>query len=191
MTKRVQIAADNITVSNVASIDGSSPAGSGTFMDVADGVLVAPYWTWNGSLVSPVFAFGAGPVITPMFAPLMGTLTQLFVLNGANMNATADQAFAQLFPFSKYVVDFVVVTNASASLTTSSGGIYTAASKGGTAIIPSSQVYSGLQSAQDRIDPTPTIAGQQLLSQSGVYLSLTTPQGSAATADLFIMGVAG
>lgn len=191
MTKRVQIATDNITVANVSALDGSSPAGSGVFMDVADSTAVAPYWTWNGNLVSPVFSFGAAPVLVSPFAPLMGTLTQLFVLNAANMNSTADQQFNQMFPFSKYVVSFVVAANPTASITTAAGGIYTAASKGGSAIIPASQVYSGLKTASDAINPQVATSGQELLSQSGVYLSLTTPQGSAATADLFIMGVAG
>lgn len=144
--------------------------------------------------LAAIATFYAGSVIPPPIltnAPIMGSLTQLFVLNGANMNSTADQAFTQQFQFSKYVVSFVVAANPSLSLTTAAGGIYTGASKGGSAIIPASQVYSGLKTASDAINPQVATAGQQLLSQSGVYLSLTTPQGAAATADLFIMGVAG
>ena len=146
-----------------------------------------------GQLAS-IAAFYAASVIPPPFmssAPVLGSLTQLFVLNGANMNTAADQAFTQMFQFGKYVVSFVVVANASLSLTAAAGGVYTAASKGGTAIIPASQVYAGLKTGADAINPQMAVAGQQLLSQSGVYLSLTTPQGAAATADLFIMGVAG
>lgn len=149
----------------------------------------------NGAAqLAAIAAFYAGQVTPPPIlttAPILGTLTQLFVLSGANMNTTADQVFVQQFQFSKYVVSFVVAANPSISLTAAAGGIYTGASKGGSAIILASQVYSGLKTASDAINPQVATAGQQLLSQSGVYLSLTTPQGAAATADLFIMGIAG
>lgn len=61
--KRVIIASDGVTVANVAKLSGQSPAGVGVFVDVADNIQVAPFWTWNGSTSSPVFAFGMAPFV--------------------------------------------------------------------------------------------------------------------------------
>lgn len=112
----------------------------------------------------------------------------LFVLTGANMNTTADQLFTQIGQFSSYEIDRIKATNASISLTTAAGGIYNAASKGGTAIVAAGQAYSGLTTAVK--DVALTIANTDLRSVITLYLSLTTGQGSAATADIYIWGTA-
>lgn len=103
----------------------------------------------------------------------------------ANMNSTADQLIAIGSP--KYYIDKVVVTNASISLTLSVGGIYTAASKGGTQVIGSTQVFSGLTASSKIVLLTSLVAGD-VLTGSQLYLSLTTAQGSAATADIYLYG---
>lgn len=50
------------------------------------------------------FSNGPGP---------LGANRTLWTLLGANLASTADQAFSQAFPFSKFVLDKIVVTNAS------------------------------------------------------------------------------
>ena len=111
-------------------------------------------------------------------------------LIGANMNTTADQAFsmtqyAQLNPSR---ISKITATNASVSLTTAVGGIYPAAAKGGTAAVANSQVYSALTTAAIALDLT-LAAGTVVYSKGGqLYLSLTSPQGAAATADLYVWG---
>jgi hypothetical protein len=111
-------------------------------------------------------------------------------LIGANMNVTTDQAIAISVPSVAWVIQGIYVSNPSVSLTTSAGGIYTAASKGGTAIVDSSQAYSGLTShtantAGNFLSLTlaSAVDNTQFSSVANVFLSLTTPQGSAATAD--------
>lgn len=124
-------------------------------------------------------------------APVMGTVTTIFSLIGANMNTTADQAFAPSFVFSRFMVTSVIAMNASTSLTLAAGGIYTGTSKGGSAIVGASQVYSGLTGPTQVINPVLGVAGQTLFNSSAANLSLTVPQGSAATANFYIMGIAG
>jgi hypothetical protein len=105
---------------------------------------------------------------------------------GFNMNSTADQPFTLLstLPFR---IRFITVTNASLSMTTAVGGVYPAASKGGTAIVANSQAYSALSAADIPLDLT--IASDLVLPSGAVVVpSLTTPQGAAATADWYLFG---
>jgi hypothetical protein len=106
-------------------------------------------------------------------------------LIGANMNTTSDQTIS--IGASKYFVDKVIVTNASTSLTLAVGGLYTAASKGGTQVIGNTQVFSGLTASTKIVLLTSLITGD-VLTAGQLYLSLTTAQGGVATADIFLFG---
>jgi hypothetical protein len=115
-------------------------------------------------------------------------------LLSANMNVTTDQAFTWAISgggpntgIFRYVVERVLVVNASTSLTTAAGGIYDTASKGGIAIVAAAQAYSGLTSSTLGIDLTVAAAGKAILTNAPI-LSLTTGQGSAATADFYLFG---
>lgn len=116
---------------------------------------------------------------------------------GANFNVTTDQTLPievadtddlavtgeQLFTITN-----ILVTNASVSLTTAVGGIYTAAAKSGP-IVSAGQVYSALTAANKFV--LLTLSGTALtdvVNQANLYLSLTTPQGVAATADVYVYG---
>jgi len=101
-----------------------------------------------------------------------------------NMNSTADQAI--IINSSNYVIRRILVTNASASLTLGAGGIYTAASKGGVAVVAAGQVYSALTGAAKILDLTLAVTDRR--TENTLYLSLTTGLGSAATADVYIFG---
>ena len=103
----------------------------------------------------------------------------------ANMNSTSDQLIA--IGASKYFIDKVVVTNASTSLTLAVGGLYTAASKGGSQIIANTQVFSALTASTKILLLTSLIIGD-ILTAGQLFLSLTTAQGGAATCDLYIYG---
>lgn len=108
-------------------------------------------------------------------------------LSGANFNSTADQAIAM--NASKYVVRRIVVTNASISLTTAAGGIYGNAAKAGTIIVAAAQVYTALTAPAKFLDLTLTaVMGTDTMTNGTIYLSLTTAQGVAATADVFVFG---
>jgi hypothetical protein len=105
------------------------------------------------------------------------------------MNATTDQALTKLGEFSTFFVDAIRVVNASTSLTTAVGGVYDTASKGGVAIVANSQAYSALTGATLGLDLTIAAAGKALITTGNVFFSLTTGQGSAATADVYVFGM--
>ncbi len=119
------------------------------------------------------------------------------VLRGVDLNKTTDTAIPISVPTLTYMIDAIDVTSPSTSLTTAVGGVYSAASKGGVAIVANSQVFSALTSS------TANTTGNALsltLSTAGnttefggpaatspittIYLSLTTAQGAAATANV-------
>lgn len=111
----------------------------------------------------------------------------LAVLMGANFNITTDQAIS--IGSGRYVVRRIVFTNASVNLTTAAGGIYTAAAKGGTALVPAAQVYSALTAASKFIDATlDASAGTDSFTAATLFFSLTTGQGAAATGDIYVIG---
>ena len=113
-------------------------------------------------------------------------------LIAANFNSTADQKITIFSNPSKYIIRRIVVTNASANLTTAAGGIYTAVSKAGTAVVASSQVYTTLTGSTLFLDLTLNTSGSANItvksSIPNLYLSLTTAQGTAATADVYVYG---
>lgn len=109
----------------------------------------------------------------------------LGLLRSANMNSTADQAIP--IAASKYVVRRIVVTNTSLSLTLAVGGVYTGAGKTGTTVVANTQLFSALSGATKVLDAT-VIALTDVLTASSLFLSLTTAQGSAATADIYVIG---
>ena len=109
-------------------------------------------------------------------------------LIGANMNVTTDQAIPiTRIGSQKYLITKIFVTNASTSLTAADGGIYTATSKGGTAIVAAAQVYTALTAATVGLDLTLAVNNTYVLDN--LYLSLTGAQGGAATADIYVFGI--
>jgi hypothetical protein len=113
-------------------------------------------------------------------------------LAGANFNGTSDQAITINFPagFTHYVIRRIIVTNASVALTTAVGGIYTATAKGGFAIVAATQAYSALTTPSLFLSATLTSVATTNalnLAESPLYLSLTTPQGVTATADVVVI----
>lgn len=113
-------------------------------------------------------------------------------LIAANFNSTADQIITIFDNPAKYIVRRIIVTNASTSLTTAAGGVYTAASKGGTAIVAAAQAYTSLTASTLFLDLTLSATGNASTtvksSIPNLYLSLTTAQGAAATADVYVYG---
>jgi hypothetical protein len=114
----------------------------------------------------------------------------LGVLIGANMNVTTDNIIPMTnLPASvSWQARRITVRNASTSLTTAAGGVYTAASKGGTALVASSQAYSALTTAAKCLDLTFAVTQTNAATQTSLYLNLTTAQGAAATADVYVYG---
>ena len=102
-----------------------------------------------------------------------------------------DQEITMFSAPGKFIVRRIVATNASVDLTTAAGGIYPAVSKGGTAVVANSQVFSGLTAATKFVDLTIAsgyTSGGDILTVKNLFLSLTTAQGGAATADVYVYG---
>jgi hypothetical protein len=120
-------------------------------------------------------------------------------LRGANFNTINDQPIAIPLQFVAFMLTRIVITNASISLTTAAGGFYSQASKGGSAIVGSGQAYSALTTSASLLQATLASFGANTrfsvanLGQIGgllnIWLSLTTGQGAAATADVYICGL--
>ena len=109
----------------------------------------------------------------------------------ADMNSTADQTFTWVNGFTpnKYVIDSVVGHSPSANLTTAVGGVYTASVKAGVTVVPPTQVYTALSVSTNYAKLSLGTSPQQnYLTGNLLCLSLTTPQGSASTADFVVMG---
>jgi hypothetical protein len=156
-------------------------------------------WKWFGSgsavLPSSHPYYGSSPVIAPGLSGFLNIETPLFALTGANMNVTTDQQFTLRSgltgQFSTYDITRIRVTFVSgAALTTAAGGIYTAASKGGTVLVAATQTFATLTGTGLAMELALTPAG--MVTQSGqtpFYLSLTTPQGAAATVNVVVYGI--
>lgn len=125
-------------------------------------------------------------IIPQQFA---GVEQLLFTKVAANMNLDTDQALIPTGAFSSIIITGVRCVNASTSLTTAAGGIYTAASKGGIAVVAAAQAYSALTGPTLGAELTLAAAGLDILATSALYLSLTTAQGAAATADFYVRGI--
>jgi hypothetical protein len=111
----------------------------------------------------------------------------LGTLRGANFNSTADQAIP-IIGASKYAISQIIVTNCSVSMTLATGGFYTAASKGGSAVVGAAQVYTALTGATSLLSATLAIT-TTAWTATPLYFSLTTAQGAAATCDIYVVGI--
>jgi hypothetical protein len=120
---------------------------------------------------------------------MLGTPCLLFRRTSVDMNVTTDQALTKMGEFSTFFVDTIRVVNASTSLTTAVGGVYDTASKGGVAIVANSQAYSALTGSTLGLDLTIAAAGKALITTGNMFFALTTGQGSAATADIYVFGM--
>jgi hypothetical protein len=123
-------------------------------------------------------------------------ITLIGRLLGANMNITTDQAIPLFNGSQSFRITSIVCKNASTSLTTAAGGIYTAVSKGGSAITAAAQAYSGITAVGTGASSALTLAVVlaitfECAATQGLWLSLTTGQGAAATADFFLYGELG
>lgn len=113
----------------------------------------------------------------------------LWYKTGADMNTTDDQAFTKNGTFTNFILFTCRCVNPSTSLTTAVGGVYSAASKGGEALVSAAQAYAGATTATTGQGMTLAAPGNGLRSDAALYLSLTVAQGAAATADIYVLGV--
>lgn len=119
-------------------------------------------------------------------------------LLSADFNSILDQTIQIPKAITAFMLTGIVVTNSSMSLTTAVGGFYPTTAKGGTAIVAAGQSYSSLTTAAKLLSAT-LAAGAATTRFSALnvdnidgyltlYLSLTTGQGVAAVADIYLTG---
>lgn len=138
--------------------------------------------------IAPVSAqFGSGPV--SVTNTVTGAVRVLCSIRAANMNTTADQACTIPAGITAWAPTSVIMTNCSGTLTLAVGGVYPAASKGGTPMVAATQAYSALTTAALVLLST-LAAGiaTNRYAVNTVYLSLTTAAGSAAACDMYVTG---
>lgn len=125
-------------------------------------------------------------------------------LRSADFNTTADQPLVLPSAVTALIVSQIIVTNASTSLTTVLGGFYPGALKQSPPIVDPSQAYAALTNPTIYMNPFLSSYGQTTRFSStnlplvlsannqyalSFYLSLTVPQGTPATADVYIVGL--
>jgi len=125
---------------------------------------------------------------------LQATKQVLATLLSADFNSIADQPLLLPSSMTAFAITGIIVTNSQISLTTASGGFYPQTSKGGTAIVANSQVYSSLTGATKLLNCTIEATALATYYTRGnvpdwaIYLSLTVAQGINATADVYLLG---
>lgn len=104
-----------------------------------------------------------------------------------DLNITTDQVL--LMFASPVIIDKIIVYDVSTTLAASlaAGGIYTAASKGGSAVVAAGQVYTALTSSIKFLALTQALPND-LRSEANLYFSLTVAHGAPATAKIVIFG---
>ena len=101
-----------------------------------------------------------------------------------NLNSVADTV-AQILVAGRVSVAYVLVTNASTSLSTAQIAVYTLPAAGGTAVL-SATALTGATTAAKVVNTAAT--STDAITGLNLYIRNTTAQGAAATADVFIYG---
>ena len=115
-----------------------------------------------------------------------------------NFNVTTDQPIVIPAQIVAFRLSNIIITNASVALNTAQGGFYPQAGKTGTPIVAASQGYSSLSSSNALLLATLAAFGAttrfsantlgSVAGQLAIWLSLSTAQGVAATADVYLVG---
>jgi hypothetical protein len=122
-------------------------------------------------------------------------------LYGANFNVTTDQLITISIPSANYILDSIEIdevfpVQTGVSLTTAVGGFYTGAGKTGVTVVANTQAYStittnAVNTTGNAMKATLSTAGLTTIfngtlqsAPTNLYLSLTTPQGAAAKANV-------
>lgn len=129
-----------------------------------------------------------GPAVTvsnhPQNVLTNQALRLIAVVKGANVAAVGDNAMV-IVNSTTYSVANIVLTNASVSLTTAAGGVFTQPNGGGTALMASAALAANTSSA---VVTQETVATTNAQTAQNLYFRVTTGQGGTATADLYVYG---
>jgi len=142
-------------------------------------------WVTNGVIGD----FGAAPTYARVIASA----------KSVNFSTTFDQPIPIPLYITAFMLVSIIVTNPSMSLATAQGGFYPQPSKGGTPIVAATQSYAALTGSNSLLLPflssyaNNTRFSAAVLGQIGglmnIWFSLTTPQPTLATADIYITAI--
>lgn len=150
--------------------------------------------TSDGALVKGTFSTDANSLYTggagsgTLSMPYAGGVKLLGKLISANGAVTSDQALTMVAGLTKFIPTQVVFTNASVTPILAAGGIYTAASKGGTILFSVAQVYTALSATTKTLLPTITLT-TDVVTTGTLFFSLTTANAAALTMDIYVFGL--
>jgi hypothetical protein len=113
----------------------------------------------------------------------------LWVKRSADFQSTADQPFRKIGVFVGYRIDKIIAVQRTGGATVAvAGGVYTAASKGGSAVVGAAQSWLGLSAAGKMVVAVLAGLADTDVRTETPILSLTTGSIGAVTADVFIYG---
>lgn len=113
----------------------------------------------------------------------------------ADFNDTGDQPIILPPAINAFQLTGIIITNTTLSLSAAVGGFYPEADKEGTPLVADTQVYSTLTTAEKLMQATLASFGsgtrfsRSNLPDWAIYFALTTPQGAAANADIYLIGI--
>lgn len=188
----------------VAGTDFLAPAAIGVTVQGFDAELAAiaglasaadrlPYFTGSGTAALTVFTAFARTLLADATAAAMRSTLGLFAnygllaeAQGINVNAVADTSLT--VGASRYVIDRIIVANATLSLTTATAGLFTAAGGGGVTLA-ADQALSALTSSAKYLELSEqAIVGTDVRTEGTLYFRIGTAQGSAGTVSVSIFG---
>lgn len=123
--------------------------------------------------------------------PISGSSIEqlLFVGRGLDFQSTSDQALTKLFGGTNYIPTRIYGVRKTGGVTVAClGGIYSAASKGGTAIVAAAQSWAAVTGTIGFIGAT-IAALTTGFAANPLYFSLSTGSTAACTGDVFVYGV--
>lgn len=188
----------SVTPANPVAQGSTSGSGSGATFTLSWGPIAAAVSATSSVNNGNVVVGDTSAATNPMVCAI-GMKCVIGVLRSANFNITTDQSITirpltladtgYIAKATKYFITDIYVANCSASLTTAKGAFYTAASKGGTIIGATTTPFTNCASTTTTHRLTGlTNQDTTVFSAATLFLSLTTAQGGAATADVYIIG---
>lgn len=114
----------------------------------------------------------------------------LFAGRGLDFQSTSDQPLVKQFTGTNYVITKVIAVRKTGGASVAcSGGIYTAAAKGGSALVAATQSWLGLSGAGKIVDATLAAIINTDVQSASPILSLTTGSTAAVTGDVLVFGI--
>ena len=149
----------------------------------------------SGNIVPGHVAIWNSPNVIKDGGPLAASQKVIARLLNADFNADSDQPIVLPAAIQAFQLTGIIITGATASLSVAVGGFYTEADKAGDEIVADTQVYSALTTYDLLMQATLASFAQTArfsrrnLTDWSIYFSLTTPQGGAALADIYLIGI--